>query len=245
MRVAIVAAGARMKDATKLRSLLKSVDRILCADGGWDTLEDLGIRPDVLLGDFDSVRSDLSKEALVELCTEQGIFFQDFPSRKAKTDAELALDYALAMGADEALLLQATGNRWDHTLCNMFLIPVFSARGLRVSLIGDKNELFYLPEGRHVLSAEECAFLSTNSISEETFKTGAPHKSKESIYSGYVSFLADPEDVHLTLIGFDYELADALLRRGSSLCVSNHLNAEKGLVEIRGKGVFCIISNGD
>nr|WP_072514207.1 thiamine diphosphokinase [Ndongobacter massiliensis] len=218
MRVAIVAAGARMKDTTKLRRLLESVDGILCADGGWDTLEDLGIRPDVLLGDFDSMKKERTPQKLQSLCAERGITVHPFPTRKAETDAELALDYALQQGADEAILLQGIGNRWDHSLCNIFFLPSFAARGLRVCLVDDWNRIDYLGAGKHELSGVDPAW--------------------------YVSFLACPEDVYLSLSGFDYNLDHVLVRNGSSLGVSNHLLAETGIIEVFGKGVYRILSCG-
>lgn len=218
MRVAIVAAGARMKDTKKLRRLLESVDRILCADGGWDTLEDLGIRPDVLLGDFDSVKKKRAPQKLQSLCAERGITVQTFPTRKAETDTELALDYALQQGADEVILLQGTGNRWDHSLSNIFLLPSFAARGLHVCMVDEWNQIDYLSAGKHELSGIDPTW--------------------------YVSFLAFPEDVHLSLSGFDYNLDHMLVRNGSSLGVSNHLLGKIGTIEVFGKGVYRILSCG-
>lgn len=214
MDAIIVAAGCDLTDPREAQELLGQSDLVICADGGLNFLEKLNILPDVVLGDFDSAEN-LSFLYEGEKLKE-GVLLQSFPVRKDQTDLELALDYALDKGIDRCIILGGTGSRLDHSLCNIFLLERYQRLGLSAQMVNETNRISYWTEGEYRLPKTKPGW--------------------------YQSFLAMPEDVHLSLEGFDYDLDDQLLARGSSLAISNHVIRDDARVIVRGKGVYTIRS---
>lgn len=83
---------------------------VVAADGGLDHARAAGLRPDVLIGDLDSV----SAEGLA--WAEEHAAVVRHPADKADTDTELALDYAAALGAEQLILVAGAGDRFDHAI---------------------------------------------------------------------------------------------------------------------------------
>ena len=84
-------------------------DLVIAADGGYRALEKVGIRPDLLMGDLDSLGdypfpSDLPLER--------------FPVEKDDTDTGIALSYGWRMGYRDFALYGCSGGRVDHLLAN-------------------------------------------------------------------------------------------------------------------------------
>ncbi|MBQ7573793.1 MAG: thiamine diphosphokinase [Clostridia bacterium] len=126
MRVVIIGSG-QINDYAHLKKQIRKDDYIICADGGYNHAKNMGIVPNLLVGDFDSIR-DIPK----------GIKTLKFPVRKDETDSELALSLAEEQGADEILLLGFTGDRADHMLNNILMLTRYA----EAKILDDKNEIF-------------------------------------------------------------------------------------------------------
>src|SRR5688500_8819021 len=107
MKMVVVAAGdLDPTDAT----VLDEADLIIAADGGATTLDRIGRRPHRLVGDLDS-----TDPGLVERLAAGGTHVERHPADKEASDSELAIASAWAAGADEVVLLGASGGgRLDH-----------------------------------------------------------------------------------------------------------------------------------
>lgn len=92
-------------------------DFLVAVDGGLRHLKRLGLKPDLLIGDLDSVDAD----ELAEI-EEVGVEVLRFPPAKDQTDLELALDYALRIGYAQITIAYPFGDRIDHTLGNFSLL---------------------------------------------------------------------------------------------------------------------------
>ncbi|MEI6500771.1 MAG: thiamine diphosphokinase [Armatimonadota bacterium] len=90
---------------------LRGAELILCTDGASRWVQELGVTPNVLIGDMDS--GALTADCEVIDCGPH--------DRQEDTDAEKALRLALDRGATEIVMLGATGLRLDHTLGNVWL----------------------------------------------------------------------------------------------------------------------------
>ncbi len=98
--------------------LLDGVDLVVAADAGAGWLAALGRRPDLLVGDLDSV-----DPGLVEELAAAGVPIERHPAHKDASDTELALERAVAGGADRVVILGALGGaRLDHELANLLLL---------------------------------------------------------------------------------------------------------------------------
>ena len=114
---AVVIANGRLSHPDADRARVRPDDWILAADGGLHNCSRLGLKPAVVIGDFDS----LGTADLAALQTT-GVTAVRHPERKDETDLELALEYAVRHGAREILILGALGDRWDQTLANALLL---------------------------------------------------------------------------------------------------------------------------
>lgn len=106
---------------------LRDDDFIIAVDGGMRYLDALGLKPDLLMGDLDSIDSNLLK-TLEEKQTE----ILRFKAQKDFTDLELALREAIARGFKEILIAFGLGGRLDHLLGNLGLFSL--ARNLSQDL---------------------------------------------------------------------------------------------------------------
>lgn len=103
-------------------------DLIIAADGGYTYLKDMGIEPDVLMGDFDSL----------DLIPEHRDLIRHSPL-KDDTDMALAVAYAAEEGYRRFFLYGGLGgSRFDHTLANLQLLNGMSRQGLEAYLIGER-----------------------------------------------------------------------------------------------------------
>lgn len=82
MRAVIIGNGD-IKDYQYIKSKINDDDFIICADGGYNHAEKMGIVSDVLIGDFDSAKNFEKVKDRIE-----------YPKRKDFTDGELAVSYA-------------------------------------------------------------------------------------------------------------------------------------------------------
>lgn len=115
MHAVIVAGGDT--DPADARQLA-GADLVIAADGGAASLEAIGRRPDVVVGDLDSI-----DPALVERLSAAGVAVERHPAAKDATDAELAIDRAVDAGARRITVIGAfAGERLDHELANLLLL---------------------------------------------------------------------------------------------------------------------------
>lgn len=112
---------------------IKADDYVICADSGYDAALKNNINVNLLLGDMDSVKADITGEKSKLL----------FPSRKDFSDTELAVRHAVEMKPDEIILLGSMGSRADHTLANIFLLKYISEQGINAHIEDDNNKIYY------------------------------------------------------------------------------------------------------
>ena len=138
-RCVILSAGP-VEDSERLRPLLKTDDWIIAADGGGRLAAALGVKPAVLVADFDSsAPPDTGGDTeIVRLPTEQ-----DW------TDTQAAAMLALDRGYRDFLLLGCTGGRLDHTLANIAVLLYLLRRGADALMADERNFLRLYGPGRY------------------------------------------------------------------------------------------------
>ena len=126
---AVIFANGELKQPERLRALLRADDILIAADGGLRHLRALDRKPDLLIGDLDSV-----SQPDVEWLAGGAAEIRKFPAEKDFTDLELALRAARERGAESILLAAALGGRLDQTLANIALLRLPELSGMEVSL---------------------------------------------------------------------------------------------------------------
>ncbi len=124
-------------------------DLVIAADGGYDTLLSLGIKPNLVLGDMDSVDADVKNEERLV-----------FPVRKDETDSFLAYREGARRGYTEFMLYGCTGGREDHTFANYALLVYARERGHRMTLVGRSSDTFAMINESVTISGESLSHLS-------------------------------------------------------------------------------------
>lgn len=203
MRALVVLDGDPLGSDTWLAGLAKDSDVVIAADGGAVRLDKAGRRPDLVVGDLDSL-PDRAKHELESL----GVAFEVHPHEKAETDAELALQAAVERGADEILVVGAFGgNRVDHLVGNLMLLTHEDFAAIDVAIVTEKAT-FRTLLGPGTLELE-----------------GAP--------GDWVTLVPISETATgVTTDGLRYPLRREDLVRGSTRGVSNELTERRGSVEI-------------
>ena len=209
-RIDLVFADRFMKDLYR-----KSKERpgIIAADKGLQACTELGLTPDLIVGDFDSAGEDLlakwRQRGDIRICV--------YPSEKDWTDTELALNYAIELGWEEVTVLGCFGTRVDHIIGNLSLLPAALERGITLILLDEHNRI--------------------------TLHDRAYTIRKDEQWGDYVSlFPYGPEVTGLTLRGFRYELTNGILRNQESRGVSNEIVMPSAGVSFTGGMVLMVES---
>lgn len=115
-------------------------DLILAADGGLRHTQALGLEPDVILGDFDSLGY-----------VPEGDRVRRYPVQKDDTDAMLAARLALERNCREVIFYGGLeGPRLDHTIANFQTLTFLAERGAVGILVGENQLVTALPPGQVV-----------------------------------------------------------------------------------------------
>ena len=134
-----------------------SVDFVIAADAGLVSLEKLGVKPDLIVGDFDSLGYVPTGPKVIQ-----------HPVHKDASDLELALDEAAARGFDAALVCGALGGRVDHTMAAIHACARFAESGRNVAMVGEDEMLKILVgPGTYDLPAIEQGTVSVFSATEK------------------------------------------------------------------------------
>ena len=110
---------------------------VIACDRGYAYAQSCGVRPDLVLGDFDSYRGELAP----------GIPLRKLPVEKDDTDTMSALRFALDRGYREITLVCALGGRLDHMLANLQAAVFAAKRGAALRILGADTEIQTLRAG--------------------------------------------------------------------------------------------------
>lgn len=145
---AVIFAGGSISDYGYTAGLLRDDDLIIAADSGYDHLKKMGIVPDIMIGDMDSVKSRPNGTQIIRLNV-----------MKDETDTEAAARTAAARGADELLILGGIGSRADHSAANVLLLKRLADMRVSACIVNENNEIYYL-EGRLTLPGKKGDLIS-------------------------------------------------------------------------------------
>lgn len=130
---------------------------IICADGGYHHI-DGKVKPDIIIGDFDSVSP---------YNVPSGIETMRFPEDKDKTDTELCIIYALDKGIEHIDITGIYGSRPDHFFTGISLLRRYI--GMDITLQTEQFSIFMInPSERFVFKELKGKMVSFFSLSSRT-----------------------------------------------------------------------------
>ena len=187
----------------------KARDLCIAADSGFANAKALGERVDIALGDFDSLcgGADSIPEEIEKMTV---------PAEKDETDTQLAVNVALAKGADEIVIIGGLSGRLDHTLSNLAILEALFDLGVHAVITDGRNRARYIR-------------------STSTLLPRSGYK--------YLSLIAGDEKVKgVSVEGCKYPLKNKALTRKYQYTVSNEIIENCALVSVRRGGLFIIES---
>ena len=187
----------------------KAGDLKIAADGGYKNALRLGVKVDILLGDFDSIGGHK---------TDDDIEIIKVPAEKDFTDTQLAVETAIARGADEIVIIGGLSGRLDHTMSNISILEDLSTRRVHALITDGNNRVRFI-----------------NSTSTLIAKSGYK----------YVSILLASEKAKgVSAEGCKYPLKNAKLQRNVQYAISNEIDGNCALISVR-KGAIYIVESRD
>lgn len=157
MRYVVICGGTGI-DIRRLKRQILPSDHILCADGGSVHARKMGIIPDAIIGDMDSIDTETS-----EWAEANRIPLREYPAEKDMTDSELCLSEVPER--EEILLVMPFCGRFDHVLSNVLNAAEYARGGreIRVTdgrtlidiLLGPGEVKIELESTRDMLGAEK------------------------------------------------------------------------------------------
>ena len=211
MKVAIVCSGT-VENYDSIKHFFDDVDYIISVDGGASHLKQMGIKPDILVGDFDSVCSED-----YFYFVNQGIEVSKYPAEKDMTDSELAVELAVAKGANEIVFIGALGTRMDHSISNILMLRTLVEKDIRAYIVNEKNEI-YMCRNQITIPKKEGSRLSLIPVTAEV--------------------------KGVTTKGLKYPLKDANMKLGTSWGVSNEFVWDEATVRVA-EGILLVIVSCD
>ena len=189
-------------------------DLVIAVDGGLSYCSVLGVEPDLILGDFDSVSQEEAKtiEMLEKQIPERVI---RLPREKDDTDTLAALREGLRRGYRDFRIYGGTGGRFDHTFANIQCL-LFLKKQEAVGYLVDGNGMILVLEDESV-----------------EFQKGL---------EGYLSlFSLSQESLGVTIQGMKYPLNRAVLRNDFPLGISNEFTGEKAVISVEKGQLVCML----
>lgn len=150
-RQTVIISGGMLEESYVLDVLnSEETDFIIAVDRGLAFLYQHHIRPDYIVGDFDSVSKDLVEYYRTKECVP----IRAFNPVKDASDTEIAVRLAIALGRKNLVLLGGTGNRMDHVMANIQTLKI--AKDAEVDMVlADSHNKIRLIKKEFILRKEE------------------------------------------------------------------------------------------
>ena len=131
-------------------------DFVIAADAGLHYLEEQGIRADLVIGDFDSLKCVSEHPNTIVLSAE-----------KDDTDTLAAIRAGIKAGYTSFHIYCGTGGRIDHTMANLQVLAYLSANNMRGFLFDNGTVITAITNGSLCFGKIPCGYVSVFSCSEK------------------------------------------------------------------------------
>lgn len=205
LKKCVVLANGKPPSKSNLSFLLKNFcSSLFCADGGANTAKKMGFIPNFIVGDLDSINASTlqyfkEKSRIIKL------------SRQNDTDVEKCLKLAIKLKYDEAILAGVTGDRLDHTFCNLGIVLKFFNR-IKIKVAAE-NSILLAVTGKYAMKTFPGEIISIYGIDNKT---------------------------KISSRGLKYKLKNAALPFGVKESTSNVALDDKVELEVKGGVIFLV-----
>lgn len=188
-------------------------DFVIAADGGFSYCELLGVIPDLIIGDLDSV-GEQDAEKIAALYQREPEKFVLLPQEKDETDMLAAIHEGMQHGYRDFRIYGGQGGRLEHTIANIQCLKFLKENGCTGYLCDGTGMILLVKD-------ESVSFRREN--------------------EGYLSvFCMGDKAEGVTIRGMKYELENAELTNSFPVGISNEFIGEAAQIEVR-KGTLLLI----
>lgn len=210
MKKAVIFINGNLSDLSQVKRIITKKDCLIAADGGIKHILKLRLIPQIIIGDLDSTSLALQKK-LKNFKME----WIKYPTKKNKTDFELAVDFSLKRKFQEIIIFGIFGDRIDHFLANIFLLTKIQIKNklIKIKIIEGKKEIYILNK----------TIIINGKVGDE------------------ISIIPIVDKLEgVTTHGLEYQLKNEVLMFGSTKGISNVQTSNSTKIEAK-KGIAIII----
>lgn len=139
---------------------------IVGVDKGVEYLYHHQIKPNYIVGDFDSI----APEVIKYYKTETNVAIREYNPVKDESDTEMAIRIAITIGSTEIYILGATGGRIDHLWANVQSLAIACKFNVRAYILDPQNRIFVTDKPCQLKKSEAYGkYLSVFSLSGDIF----------------------------------------------------------------------------
>jgi thiamine pyrophosphokinase len=136
MNSTVILANGLFPTSDRCLDILKNAGFIICCDGATQKLTAAGYKPDIIIGDLDSLADDI-RERYANI-------IHHIPDQDTN-DLTKAVMWATKNGHNNITVLGATGLREDHSIGNFFLLTLY-AEWCNIKMVTDYGTIYNLSD---------------------------------------------------------------------------------------------------
>ncbi len=140
-----------------IKSIIKDDDFIFCADGGYLQAKKHNIKPDMIIGDFDSSSKPDDLEATII----------SLPKEKDDTDTHYIAKEIVKRGFTDVILCGVSGGRFDHYFSNLQTLKYFAENNINAVIISNDSAIMIVRDNSVCISPKKDGYLSVFSFDTE------------------------------------------------------------------------------
>lgn len=202
LKTIIVSGGDINKNFLEKINLKNKFNNIIASDKGLEVLDKCNIKPNYIIGDFDS----LNENILNKYINDETVKIIKLNPEKDYTDTHMALKLAIELKSTDITIIGAIGSRLDHTLANINILKEALENKVICRILNENNNITLINKNITIKKEEEYPYISL--IPLTTNVTG------------------------VTLNGFKYPLDNATMKIGKSIGVSNEQIEDNATIKL-------------
>ena len=138
------------------------------------------------------------------------------PAEKDLTDTQVAVETAIERGADEIIIVGSTSGRFDHALSTLAILEKYHEKHLPIYIVNGQNRVRYIKNSGFIVIRSQYKYFSI--------------------------IAADAKVKGVSIEGAKYPLINKTLTRDHQFAVSNEIEKNAALINVKKGGIFIIES---
>ena len=160
MNTLIVTGGKINKNFLKKHLKLNKYDIIIAVDKGLESLDTISKVPDYIVGDFDSIDTEILKKYKTTKTKKLN-------PEKDYTDTHSALNLAIELNSTHITIIGAIGTRIDHTIANIHILKEAIDKNIKAKIINERNEIQLINKKIKIIKDDTYKYISIIPLTTE------------------------------------------------------------------------------